>query len=478
LSNKKSKLGKMMYSIDLHLYYKEMIDVVSDGLMVVGNDGSILMVNAHMENLTGFSSEEMVGSTCTILNCDVCEIYRHKSLNKWCKLFEVGRVRGKRCMIMKKDGTYISALKNATLLRDKNGDVIGAVETFTDISQLDLKDLQIRQLSKVLHDDHGFFGMVGRSRAMERIFQIIEKASMSDAPVLIQGESGTGKELVAHAVHHLGRRKDKPLIRFNCAALDEGLIESELFGYARGAFPGALRHRQGRFETAHGGDLFLDEISGIPLATQAKLLRVLETRRIERIGDNREVCVDARVIAATNQDLDDLVMAGKFREDLFFRINMMPIHLPPLRERKEDIPLLAGAFISQLRQKSGKPITGLHPKVLSFFMDYHWPGNIRELKSTLEYAFVIAEAGLIEPDHLPDSFQAGCGATQPAREISGQPELVETSDEKEALISALRTVGGNKSAAAKLLGVNRMTVWNRMRKYGLHLEKKVSEHGW
>ena len=164
-----------MRSIDLHLYYKEMIDVISDGLMVVGTDGSILMVNSHMENLTGFSSQEMVGSTCTILNCDVCEISRHKGQHQWCKLFKVGRSRGKRCMIMKKDGTYVSALKNATLLRDKNGEVIGAVETFTDISQLDLKDLQIRQLSKIVHDDQGFFGIVGRSAAMERIFQIIEK---------------------------------------------------------------------------------------------------------------------------------------------------------------------------------------------------------------------------------------------------------------------------------------------------------------
>ncbi len=464
-----------MGKIDLHRYYKEMINVVSDGLMVVGNDGSILMVNSHMENLTGFTNQEMVGSTCTILNCDVCEIYRNNGHARWCKLFNIGRVRGKRCMIMKKDGTYVSALKNATLLRDENGDVIGAVETFTDISQLDLKDLEIRRLSKIVHDGHGFFGLVGRSAAMERIFQIIEKAALSDAPVLIHGQSGTGKELVAHAVHKLGRRKDKPFIRFNCAALDEALIESELFGYARKAFPGAVRHRQGRFESAQGGDLFLDEISGIPVATQAKLLRAMETRRIERLGDSRQVYVDARVIAATNQDIDDLVMAGAFREDLFFRMNVMPIHLPSLRERKEDIPLLACAFIDQLRQKSGKLISGLHPKVLSFFMEYHWPGNVRELKSALEYAFVIAEDGLIEPQHLPASLQGISGTTPQTPSTRECPVPADAPDEKKSLIKALRASGGNKSAAAKLLGVNRMTVWNRMRKYGLHLEKKVSE---
>lgn len=464
-----------MESVDLHLYYKEMIDVVSDGLMVVGNDGSILMVNSHMENLTGFSSQEMVGSTCAILNCDVCEISRHNGHSQWCKLFKTGRVRGKRCMIMKKDGSFVSALKNATLLRNKNGEIIGAVETFTDISQLDRKDLEIRRLSKLVHDGHGFFGIVGRSAAMERIFQIIEKAALSDAPVLIRGESGTGKELVAHAVHKLGRRKNKPFIRFNCAALDEALIESELFGYARGAFPGAVRHRQGRFESAQGGDLFLDEISGIPLPTQAKLLRALETRNIERIGDSREVCVDARVIGATNQNIDELVARGAFREDLFFRMNVMPIHLPPLRDRKEDIPLLACAFINQLRQRSAKLISGLHPKVLSFFMDYDWPGNIRELKSVLEYAFVIAEDGLIEPEHLPNPLLDLRETTQPSLTTCDNTVLIDASDEKASLIEALRASGGNKSAAAKLLGVNRMTVWNRMRKYGLHLEKKVSE---
>ncbi|MEJ2155728.1 MAG: sigma 54-interacting transcriptional regulator [Desulfobacteraceae bacterium] len=453
-----------MGSIELHRYFKEMIDVVSDGLMVVGKDGNILMVNSHMENLTGFSSEEMVGSTCTILNCDVCEIRRCEGNSQWCKLFDVGRVRGKRCMIMKKDGTYVSALKNATLLREKNGDIIGAVETFTDISQLDQKDLQIRQLSKILHDGQGYFGMVGRSSAMERIFQIIEKAALSDAPVVIYGESGTGKDLTAHAVHQLGRRKDKPFIRFNCAALGEGLIESELFGYAKGAFAGALSHSQGRFESAHGGDIFLDEISGIPLGTQAKLLRLLETKRLERVGDNREVYVDTRLIASTNQDLSQLVRQGRFREDLFFRINVMPIHLPPLRERKEDIPLLAGAFMSQLRQKSGKLISGLHPKVLSFFMEYDWPGNVRELKSALEYAFVIAETGMIEPGHLPESFQVDRVAGPSMSSIPEHSVNAETSDEKQALIDALQAAGGNKSAAAKILGVNRMTVWNRMRK--------------
>ncbi len=295
--------------------------------------------------------------------------------------------------------------------------------------------------------------------------------------MIIYGESGTGKELTAHAVHQLGRRKDKPFIRFNCAALGEALIESELFGHAKGAFTGALSHRQGRFESAHGGDIFLDEISGIPLATQAKLLRVLETKRLERVGDGRELSVDARLVAATNQDLGGLVRDGRFREDLYFRINVMPIHLPPLRERKEDIPLLAGAFMGQLRHKSGKLITGLHPKVLSFFMEYDWPGNVRELKSALEYAFVIAEAGLIEPGHLPESFQDDRAARTLGPSISGHSTTSETSDEKQALIEALRAAGGNKSAAAKILGVNRMTVWNRMRKYGLHLEKKVSESG-
>jgi transcriptional regulator with PAS, ATPase and Fis domain len=376
---------------------------------------------------------------------------------------------------MRKDGTYASVIKNASVVKDENGGFLVALETFTDTSEMDRKDREIRHLSKMLVERSDFFGMVGQSRPMERVFQIIEKAAPSDAPVIICGESGTGKELVAHAIHKLGRRREGPFILFNCAALNESLLESELFGHTKGAFTGAYRHRKGRFEAANCGDIFLDEIGDIPLATQTKLLRVLETKQFERVGDHRPICLDVRIITATNRNLSELIAEGKFRQDLYFRINVVPIHLPPLRERKEDIPLLAEAFIRQLRQKTEKPITALHPRVMRLFMEYDWPGNVRQLKTAIEYAFVIAESGPIEISHLPAPFESASGNGPLSPPAVGQKGNILLSDEKSALIQALKAAGGNKSAAAKILGVNRMTVRNRMFKYGLQVEKKVVE---
>lgn len=461
--------------IQLDLYHKEMIDLISDGLMVVGKDGYILMANDHMQKLTGFSKKELVGSPCTILNCDVCEIARKNSKKAWCKLFEGGKSGGKPCVITKRNGVYVHAIKKAALLKDSKGEPICAVETFTDISELTLKDLQIQQMAKLLDEGQGFFGMVGQSAIMKRTFDLIEKAAVCDASVIILGESGTGKELAAHAIHQLSQRKTAPFVQFNCAALNESLVESELFGHKRGAFTGAYLHRKGRFEEADGGDIFLDEIGDLPLSTQIKLLRVLETKQFERVGENRHISVDVRIITATNRNIKELIEQGRFREDLYFRINVVPIHLPPLRERKEDIPLLIELFMRRLREKTGKQISGLHSGVMASLMKYDWPGNVRELKSVLEYAFVIAEAGPIETGHLPASFQAISNTHPYVSPIHYKLLVEDESGEKKALIQALDKAGGNKTAAAKILKVNRMTVWNRMRKHGLQLEKRIAE---
>jgi transcriptional regulator with GAF, ATPase, and Fis domain len=230
----------------------------------------------------------------------------------------------------------------------------------------------------------------------------------------------------------------------------------------QGAFTGAYRHRIGRFEAAHEGDLFLDEIADIPTATQVKLLRVLETKQFERVGDHRPISVDVRIITATNKDLREMIDSKRFREDLFFRINVIPIHLPPLRERLEDVPMLVSAFTERLRERTGKRITGLSPEAMDRFMSYSWPGNVRELKSALEYAFVIAEKGTIGLEQLPHPL-----VSDPGRSPSGSKEL----QEKVALIGALRQSNGNQSEAARILGVNRVTVWNRMRKHGIDLRK-------
>jgi transcriptional regulator with PAS, ATPase and Fis domain len=360
---------------------------------------------------------------------------------------------------MRKDGSFLNVLKNASLLREPDGTVIGAVETFTDISDLEERDERIEQLSKLLHGNTDFQGMVGKSEIMQKVFTVVRKAAMSDAPVIIHGETGTGKELVAHAIHNLGPRRDKPYIQLNCAALNEGLLESEMFGHVKGAFTGAYTQRKGRFEAADGGDIFLDEIGDIPLSIQVKLLRILETKQFERVGDYQPVKTDVRIITATNKDLEQLIEQGKFREDFFFRINVIPIHMPPLRDRADDIPLLAEHFVRLLRGSSGKEILGIAPEAMDFFMNYRWPGNIRELRGALEYAFVVAESGRILLRHLPARL------TTPGirHEISAPATL----SEKEALVDALIKSRGNQTLAARMLGVNRVTVWHRVKKYGI-----------
>ena len=451
-----------MNTQEINRYLKNIIGTMNEGLLLVAPDGTMLMVNKAFEDLTGYKSEEVVGRPCTLLHCDACETTLKTGGSSWCSLFDKGQVVKKRCSLIKKDGSCLPVLKNASLLKDDEGLPLGAVETLTDISELERLDQEVHLLSHQLETRNGFQGIVGSSPVMEKVYQIIQKAALSDAPVIIYGESGTGKELVARAIHLVGRRKDAPFVQLNCAALNESLLESELFGHIKGAFTGAYRHRMGRFEAAHEGDLFLDEIADIPLATQVKLLRVLETKQFERVGDHRPISVDVRIITATNKDLQDLIDSKRFREDLFFRINVIPIHLPPLRERQEDVPLLVNAFVERLRKRTGKRITGLSPGAMDRFMSYSWPGNVRELKSTLEYAFVIGEKGIIDLDQLPHPLVS---------EASRHPAKPKEPEEKTALIEALRQSNGNQSMAARILGVNRVTVWNRMRKHGIDLRK-------
>ncbi len=450
-------------------YLKEILNTMNDGLMVASPDGTILMVNEAFERIMGYSRAEIIGRPCTMLRCDACTTARASGKKQWCELFKQGAATRKRCLFMRKDGSYVQVLKNAAVLRDEAGQVLGAVETFTDISGLARREEEIQQLSQLLDTAGDFQGLVGKSPRMQQVFELTRKAAQSEAPVIIYGESGTGKELVAHAIHALGRRSEGPFIACHCAALNEALLESELFGHVKGAFTGAYTHRQGRFEAAHRGDLFLDEVGDIPPAIQVKLLRVLETKQFERVGDHRAISTDARIITATHRDLEALVAEGKFRKDLFFRINIIPIQLPPLRERLDDVPLLVEHFIKQLRQRSAKEITGLTREALGIFLDYSWPGNVRELKGALEYAFVVAEDGLIAPSHLPPKL----GAVEPANAAAPAAAL-SASEEKTALINALRQTGGNQSQAAALLGITRVTVWHRMKKHGIDVRKLIS----
>jgi two-component system, NtrC family, response regulator HydG len=462
-----------MEAKDIDRHWKRIIDTMTEGLMLVSKDGTILMVNRSFEQMTGYAAEEVIGKSCTLLHCDACEKVRSDSeKGYWCALFDVNSHDQKqcRCGIIRKDGTCMPSLKNASVLKDNDGNVMGAVETITDLSEMDRLDQEVKLLTLMLQVEKGFEGIVGESGAMQKVFDVVRKAALSDAPVIIYGESGTGKELVARAIHNLGLRAEGPFIQLNCAALNESLLESELFGHVKGAFTGAYRHKIGRFEAAAGGDIFLDEIGDVPSSIQVKLLRVLENKQFERVGDHRALAVDVRIITATNRDLGELMAQKKFREDLFFRINVIPIRIPPLRERVEDIPLLIQHFIDGLRTKTGKPITGVTQPVMEHFMAYPWPGNVRELKSAMEYAFVVAESGLISRTHLPPNIFHSGGAVFMDQQEADSGEVAE----KRALIEALRRSGGNQSKAARMLGINRVTVWNRMKKYGIDLKKTMT----
>jgi len=365
----------------------------------------------------------------------------------------------------RKNGKPVKIVKNASILEDVDGNVTGAVETLTDITDLIDKDIQIERYKRVLKEEDRFRGMIGASASMQQVFDLISNASMSEAPTIIYGESGTGKELVAKAIHEIGVRKDKPFIKVNRAALNESLLESELFGHVKGAFTGAHKTRQGRFEAARGGDIFLDEIGDLPLSTQVKLLRVLEEKVVERVGDNRPIHTDVRIISATNQDLKQLVKQGSFREDFYYRINVIPIYVPPLRERIGDIPILAASFFRRLKVKNGKDIKELSPEALGSLIQYSWPGNVRELKSAFEYAFVSCNGKIILPQHLPTELIKGQSNDETECVSSESLEKIK----KQRLIDALRQSGGNQSQAARILGISRTSVWNQVKKFNIKI---------
>jgi len=459
-----------MLEQELNEYWKTVVDTIQDGIMIVNAGGTIVSVNKALEKISGYTKNEMIGKPCSIINCNICEIAFEGAGDHWCALFKTGKLDMRKCTIMRKDGSYIHVLKNASLLHDTSGKVIGAVETLTDITEIVKKDNQIAAFRRELRSEDGFYGLLGTSATMERVFDLITNAAQSDAPVIILGESGTGKELVATAIHKMSARKRKPFVKVNCAALTESLLESELFGHVRGAFTGAVKGREGRFETARGGGIFLDEIGDLPLTVQVKLLRVLEEKVIERVGDNRSTPVDVRITTATNRDLRKLVDQGNFREDLFYRINVIPITVAPLRERVEDIPLLAENFFRRLQLKSDKNIQGMTTAAMERLMAYSWPGNVRELKSAFEYAFVSCQQSMIQAYHFPPDI---CQTPKPFKSRKKEP-LNREEIKKKQLIAALEKAGGNQSRAAEILGVTRVTVWNRMKRYNIMAQRRIS----
>jgi two-component system response regulator HydG len=420
-------------------------DVLPNGLLVTDRRGRITYWNSSAEWITGYARSEVIGRTCEVIACGdreaECPCERGPSGCSACE--HVKSVH--RCRIRVRDGRQVQIIKHAVPLLSPEGELVGAIKNFTDVSEPAAPGL--RETSR----------LVGEHSVMKELGRLIALVASSDATVMILGESGTGKELVAEAIHRSSQRADKPFVCVSCSALNENLLESELFGHVKGAFTGALRDRRGRFQEADGGTLLLDEIGDISPAVQVKLLRVVQQRQIERVGDSVPIKVDVRLLCATHRDLKALVAEGKFRADLYFRLNVFPLRVPPLRERSSDIPLLCGALLERLRPGRENDITA---DALARLCAYPWPGNVRELQNAIEYAALRAGDLAIQAEHLPVDLLSPL----PAAAAAGSNGDAERRAE---LSAALEKAGWNRAQAAQTLGISRVTLWKRMKRLGL-----------
>ena len=459
--------------MDIGKQWRHIIDSVPDGIIIVDEKGTFIVANQMAQLITGYTEKELKGQSCRLLNCTGCKIVGKGKGKNWCGLFSEEFIREKKCVITNRNNRTIPIIKNATVLFNEKNEIVGAVETLKDISENINYKNELASIKRMYHIDDGFHGIIGRTPVMQTLYEHIESVASLDTPVMILGESGTGKEMVAKALHETGNRASKPFIKVNCAALSENILESELFGHVKGAYTGAETDRIGRFEAAHNGSLFLDEIGDIPLSVQVKLLRVLEEKMIQRVGTNTSIPIDVRIITATNKNLEKLIAQGIFREDLLFRINVFPLTCPPLRQRKDDITLIIQHFITLHAEKTGKNILGFTPEAMRLMVAYPWPGNIREMRNSVEYGFVLARGKSIGIEHLPEkiiNFNSLELENKPLRMVEQDSMVKIGLSEKEKLFNALQQADGNQTRAAKILGVSRITVWKRIKKHGIQLK--------
>ncbi|MBL8074677.1 MAG: sigma 54-interacting transcriptional regulator [Nitrospira sp.] len=439
-----------------------LLDCIGDGVVTIGLDMKIRYMNKAMRELLGYEEGELVGqplschllvqgTICSTQDCILERAVRNRE-----------KVRNFETVIQNKDGRKIPVSLNTDLLRDEHGNLIGIVETYRDLSQINELKAKLER-----HEARGL--LVARSKALQGILDLLPQVANSKATVLIEGESGTGKELIAREIHRLSPRRDQPFVAVNCAALAEGVLESELFGHVKGAFTGAIADRQGRFEIANKGTIFLDEIAEISPMAQAKLLRVLQEEEFERVGGNKTVKVDVRVIAATNKHLAAVVEDGRFREDLYYRLQVFPIRIPPLRERCEDVMPLIEHSITRLNRTMGKNVREIDGPVLKLLTAHRYPGNVRELENILEHAFIRCPDHTIRMEHLPEHLAAkrpsGEHTVRSGDLPKGGPTLALL--EQEAIMQALEQTGWNYRLACKSLGVSRSTLLRRLKVYNL-----------
>lgn len=441
------------------------LESISDGVFTVDNNWKITSFNRAAEKIIGISKKNAVGQNCfEVFKSNMCE--SSCPLRRTMKTGKPLIDRSGFCLTKK--GKRLPISVSTALLLDADGKIIGGAETFRDLSELEdlKKELEARGPSPVFRS---------KSVSMERLLAMLPAVSDSSSSILIQGDTGTGKEVLARTIHGLSPRKTGPFIAVNCGAIPESLLESELFGYKKGAFTGADRDKSGRFALAEGGTLFLDEIGDITPALQVKLLRVLQEHEYEPLGATKIVKSDVRIIAATNADLSQLIVEGKFRRDLFYRINVINLVLPPLKERPEDIPDLASGFLASFSVKMNKKIDGFAPEVFTRFYTYDWPGNIRELENVVERMVVLADSPIIGRDLLPQELNAPCVLIREAinGNSSAKVSLVRDEAEKGCIVQALDSHEWKRAETALALGMDKATLWRKMKKLGIEQPNEI-----
>lgn len=433
----------------INKYSRYILNSLAEGVFVVDKEFKLIFANKAAEKILGRKRDEFIGGVCkNFCLSNQCQIS--------CPIAEI-LITGKKVIDL--EASYCNSQNktipvkiNASVLEDDEGTPIGGIISFRD-------DSLNKNYEKLLNDDSHFHGIIGKSKPMLEIFGMIEEIADSNATVLLTGETGVGKELVANAIYSTSSRANKPFIKVNCAVLPETLLASELFGHVKGAFTDAVKDRTGRFELADGGTIFLDEIGEMPLQMQTQLLRILQEGTFERLGDSETRKVDVRVIAATNKNLEEAINQKKFREDLFYRLNVLPINIPPLRERVSDILILAQFFVEKYSQKYNKNVKDISPDAIDKMLSYNWPGNVRELENAIEYSFIRAKrADAVCLCCLPPNIRP----TQKCYEKINYSEM-EKDEKAEQLLALLRNNDWNKSKVAKILGVDRSTIHRRLK---------------
>ena len=431
------------------------LDSIADGVFTVDLDWNITSFNRAAERITGVPREEAIGQKCfDVLRGDICE-----SACTLRRSIETGEeLVDRRVNILNSKGQQIHVSISTAVLRDHQGKIVGGAETFRDLTTIEM-------LRKEIEDRYTFADMISKNHEVQRVFDILPDIAASDSTVLIEGPSGSGKELVARAIHNLSGRKRKKYVVVNCGALPDTLLESELFGYVKGAFTDAKKNKPGRFALADGGTILLDEIGEISTALQVKLLRVIQEKEFEPLGATETVKSDVRIVAATNKTLSEMVARGLFRDDLYYRLNVVKIILPPLSRRREDIPLLIEHFLKRFRVKTGKGIDRVSDEVLGLLMRHPFPGNIRELENIVEHAFILCHSRTVELEHLPQELIQP-GALEMRKDVQPSDSPLQRA-EAAAILEVLRKHGGNRRKTAAELGVHKTTLWRRMHRLGI-----------